>query len=73
MELLTPDEFFDRVGVRVPENVIRSLEARRGGIVGCRAKLERVDGDQVTVLADGRIAYDRATGQLDLLPLDAGP
>ena len=27
MELLTPDEFFKRVGFRVPENVIRNLEA----------------------------------------------
>ncbi len=27
MELLTPDEFFERVGVRVPDSVIRNLEA----------------------------------------------
>lgn len=27
METLTPDEFFERVGVRVPDSVIRNLEA----------------------------------------------
>ncbi len=30
MDTLTPDEFFDRVGVRVPEGVIRNLEEREG-------------------------------------------
>lgn len=27
MELLRPDEFFGRVGVRVPDSVIRNIEA----------------------------------------------
>lgn len=30
VELLTPDEFFERVGVRVPDSVIRNLVAKRG-------------------------------------------
>ena len=29
MEMLTPDEFFARVGVRVPESVIRNLLSKR--------------------------------------------
>ena len=29
MEMLSPEEFFERVGVRVPDNVIRNLEERR--------------------------------------------
>ncbi len=28
MKLLTPDEFFERVGVEVPDSVIRNLEGR---------------------------------------------
>ena len=28
MEMLTPEEFFERVGVRVPDGVIRNLETR---------------------------------------------
>ncbi len=96
MEMLTPDEFFERVGVRVPDSVIRNLERiekrwpecvwwlgpylpitgeiigdavypRRDGIVGRRAKLESVDGDEVRVVAEGRITFERAMAQIDLL------
>ncbi len=31
MKLLTPEEFFDRVGVRVPDSVIRNPEKHQHG------------------------------------------
>ena len=31
MEFLTPEEFFERVGVRVPNSVIRNLEKYQHG------------------------------------------
>ncbi len=36
MEMLTPDEFYERVGVRVPDSVIQNLEALRDGPIGPR-------------------------------------
>ncbi len=55
MELLTPEEFFDRVGVRVPDSVIRNLEARRDGEKTADAVIRaaRVIVDKGTILGMG--------------------
>ena len=66
MELLTPDEFFDRVGVRVPDSVIRNLEAKRD-------RGEWFVGPYIPItdeiIADACIPEGR---QLDLLEGDKG-
>ncbi len=41
MEKVTPDEFFKRVGVRVPDGVIRNLEATKERHAEAEMELER--------------------------------
>lgn len=55
MELLTPEEFLERVGVRVPDSVIRNLEAMRRTAKTADAVIEaaRAIVDKGTILGMG--------------------
>ncbi len=67
VELLTPEEFFDRVGVRVPESVIRNLEARRAGEKTAdaviRAAREIVDKGTILGMGDLQDALEAHDGE----------
>ncbi len=56
MEMLTPEEFFERIGVRVPNSVIRNLTEGRATI-----EVPHIGGPTL----DSE-AFDHAMDQLDL-------